>query len=85
MWIRSQDKRILINAKAVCTTNGVVYADDDIETYVIGNYDTEEAIKVLDVIQNVLGYAVERYEKDNMDLNVKTFNVYQMPQKGEVK
>lgn len=55
-------------------------------TVVLGEYGKkEEAIEVLDMIQNTLGYAAERYEKDGMDFHVKTFNVFQMPQEGEVK
>lgn len=77
MWIRSQDKRILINAKAVCTTNGVIYADDDIDTYLIGDYDTEEAIKVVDEIHSIIA--------SDGELNDCTFRVYQMPKKREVK
>lgn len=69
LWIRSQDKEMLMNCNAV----GIGLEDDKSiysNGYVLGTYSTKEkALKVLDEIQEFIVY----YE------NISNM-VYQMPQ-----
>lgn len=72
MWIRSQDKRKLINVHTIGLCN------DDTEIWgfetslMLGKYSTKEkALKVLDMIQ------------EHIDYN-SNFGVFQMPQDDEV-
>ena len=71
MWIRSQSKRLLINADVISVHISV---HDDCDDYLIrgggyelGRYSSKEkALRVLDVIQNQIEY--------------KNIEVHQMPQ-----
>lgn len=81
LWIRSQDKEILINVIAVGVDIGSnIYAitnNDKLEPLVIGNYSTKEkALKVLDEIAEWIdGLEFARNVK-----SCRTTYVYQMPQ-----
>ena len=89
IWIRSQDKEMIINCyaleidlgdgKSICS-NG----------YVLGNYSSKEkALKVLDMIENFI-ISLDKYliENDNYSgapsLRKVATNVFQMPQDDEV-
>ena len=88
IWIRSQNKRVLVHANAIHEYQGEIFASQNdvsgegIDSgYAVGRYDTEDkAIIILDMIQNALGYAIERYEPDSGNY-VKTASVFQMPEK----
>lgn len=75
IWVRSQDKRRLINANNLSVRHMSIYTYDIIgkEIY-LGSYKTEErAIEILNDIQNIL-----------MNINPsamgKSIVVYEMPQ-----
>lgn len=81
MWVRSQNKEVLVNVNDVCfykmkkdsyQFRCYGYGDD---YYILGEYSTEEkALKVLDQIQ----YNVELFEHE-------TTMVFQMPQDEDVE
>lgn len=80
MWIRSQDRKALLNVNQVLinpSVNGSIYYINDSlgeESNVLGIYTSEEkALKVLDQIQ----YNVELFEHE-------TTMVFQMPTDTEV-
>lgn len=78
MWIRSQDRKALLNVNQVLISpsvdGSIYYINDSLgeESHVLGIYTSEEkALKVLDWIQNQIEY--------------KNVEVYQMPQDWEVE
>ena len=78
MWIRSQDRKALLNVNQVLISpsvdGSIYYINDSLgeESNVLGIYTSEEkALKVLDWIQNQIEY--------------KNVEVYQMPQDWEVE
>lgn len=80
MWIRSQDRRALLNVNQVLispSVNGSIYYINDSlgeESNELGIYTSEEkALKVLDKIQ----YNIELFEHE-------TTMVFQMPTDNEV-
>ncbi len=77
MWIRSQDKEMIMN----CNALGIGLEDDKSiysNGYVLGEYSTKEkALKVLDMIQ-------EHITKNEAGIYNSKFGVYQMPQDSEV-
>ena len=93
MWIRSQNKEVLINANGV----RIVYEDTycivcdyyDGELYYLGEYSTKEkALKVMDMIQNAI--TGTRFEFTDIvrdcDLaGIEIHNVFNMPQDSEGK
>ena len=93
MWIRSQNKEVLINANGV----RIVYEDTycivcdyyDGELYYLGEYSTKEkALKVMDMIQNAI--TGTRFEFTDIvrdcDLaGIEIHNVFNMPQDSEVE
>lgn len=78
MWIRSQDKEILVECNAVVVNPSdnndyYIYAYSKNDRAYLGHYSTKEkALKVLNVIQSILN---DRYLE---------FGVFQMPQDSEV-
>lgn len=76
MWIRSQDKRLLINVDVISVH---VSVHDDCDDYLIrgggyelGRYSSKEkALRVLDGIQNQIEY--------------KNIEVHQMPQNEDME
>ena len=79
MWIKSQDKEILIKAVCIylCGENHICASSVEGNRWYIGKYSTEEkALKVLDMIEKFInrsfmyGYQLE--------------GVFQMPQDDEV-
>lgn len=78
MWIRSQDRKALLNVNQVLISpsvdGSIYYINDSLgeESNVLGIYTSKEkALKVLDWIQNQIEY--------------KNVEVYQMPQDWEVE
>ena len=76
MWIRSQDKRLLINVSNVYVggmeDNVEIYQIGEQFNYQLGRYSSlEKALKVLDAIENSLEYPYN--------------TVFQMPQDDEVE
>lgn len=70
MWIRSQDKEILVKAVCIhlCGVNHICAISAEGGNWYIGKYSTrEKALKVLDEIQKLIG------------------GVFQMPQDDELK
>ena len=94
MWIRSQSKTTLIEAKNISTENGMIfnYNGDEIYT-MLGEYSTEEkALKVLDMIQKeicninefaMLSNMVKRCDDRYIDIDYDGW-VFQMPKDSEV-
>ena len=93
MWVRSQNKEVLINANGV----RIVYEDTycivcdyyDGELYYLGEYSTKEkAMKVMDMIQNAI--TGTRFEFTDIvrdcDLaGIEIHNVFNMPKDGDVE
>ena len=78
MWIRSQDRKALLNVNQVLISpsvdGSIHYINDSLgeESNVLGVYSTEEkALRVLDWIQNQIEY--------------KNVEVHQMPQDEDVE
>lgn len=78
MWIRSQDRKALLNVNQVLISpsvdGSIYYINDSLgeESNVLGVYSTEEkALRVLDWIQNQIEY--------------KNVEVHQMPQDEDVE
>jgi len=81
MWIRSQDKEILVNASRISVSNKRIInevLDDDYDT--LGNYETNlRAIQVLDLIKNNIAdfkYADMCQDKEN----APKYIVFEMPE-----
>ena len=94
MWVRSQNKEILINANSFRIMEDfnsycIVYDFYDGELYYLGEYSTKEkAMKVMDMIQNAI--TGTRFEFTDIvrdcDLaGIEIHNVFNMPQDSEVK
>jgi hypothetical protein len=75
MWIRSQDKEILIKAVCIylCGENHICANNVEGDRWYIGKYSSEEkALKVLDEIQKLI-------------YDYQIGGVFQMPQDDEVE
>lgn len=93
MWLRSQNKEVLINANGVRIvyegTYCIVCDYYDGELYYLGEYSTKEkAMKVMDMIQNAI--TGTRFEFTDIvrdcDLaGVEIHNVFNMPKDEEVE
>ena len=95
MWVRSQDKKRLVNVenfcicfeKEICSLSPINYGEETKRMW-LGTYSTKEkAIKVLDKIQryiineiDIKPYSTEYSEEYNV---IK--EVFQMPKDDEVK
>lgn len=52
MWIRSQDKQLLIEADRICISRSRIYQQDECGELTLGVYSSKEkALKVLDMIE----------------------------------
>lgn len=89
MWIRSQNKRLLINIDVISVHNECDYylvrgAGYELGTY----YSKEKALKVLDEIQRAVGsakiYSTNRASNGHSMSNEYVM-VYQMPQDEDVQ
>ena len=75
MWIRSQDKEILIKAVCIylCGENHICASTVEGDRWYIGKYSTnEKVLKVLDMIQKLI-------------YDYQLGGVFQMPQDDEVE
>ncbi len=85
MWIRSQDRTVLVDSKRIIVAEHKVlnYAgysqNEDLD--ILGKYATKErAIEVLDIIQDLMiTYGVERHLGLSTYQGLICQNVYQMP------
>ena len=91
MWIRNQNKDLLINTDRICVCD---YGYDEYSVlggnYKLGVYSTKEkALKVLDEIQNVIKdtqyYKINNYMTDRNYILNKGIQIYEMPQDEEVE
>ena len=83
MWIRSQDKEILINATCIClgSENHIcAYASNaEGDNWYIGKYSTrEKALKVLDMIERLIKEQIRLHNVWQIGV------VFPMPQDDEV-
>ena len=98
MWVRSQNKEILVNVNDICFYKLNIYSEiiyqfrcygygDDY--YILGEYSTKEkAMKVMDMIQNAI--TGTRFEFTDIvrdcDLaGIEIHNVFNMPKDGDVE
>ena len=95
MWVRSQNKEILINANSFRIMEDfnsycIVYDFYDGELYYLGEYSTKEkAMKVMDMIHDQIMLGSLKYEdvksNDNTQQWLKSEFVFQMPKDEEMK
>ena len=95
MWVRSQNKEILINANSFRIIEDfnsycIVYDFYDGELYYLGEYSTKEkAMKVMDMIHDQIMLGSLKYEdiksNDNTQQWLKSEFVFQMPKDEEVE
>ena len=81
MWIRSQDKEILVKAVCIhlCGVNHICATSAEGGNWYIGKYSTEEkTLKVLDMIQKLIKEQIRLH--NDWQIGV----VFQMPQDDEV-
>ena len=94
MWIRSQNKKVLINANNIriisdSRSYDIICDFYDGEYYYLGEYSTKEkALKVMDMIQNAI--TGTRFEFTDIvrdcDLaGIEIHNVFNMPKDEEVE
>ena len=89
MWIRSQDRKKLLNASDFHVVSSLEGFGIISGLYALGYYSTEEkAMKVMDMIQNAI--TGTRFEFTDIvrdcDLaGIEIHNVFNMPQDSEVK
>ena len=94
MWIRSQDRKTLVNAdKFSISKEHEVFRIYSVNSF-LGEYSSEEkAMKVMDMIQSQLIFCTEKYTKVSpvlVDDQWEPFwkkheSVFNMPQDSEVK
>ena len=94
MWIRSQNRNVLVNAdKFSISKEHEVFRIYSVN-YFLGEYSTEEnAIKVMDMIQKQIGFCSEGYEIVRPVLKSDPFEpywrkrevVFNMPKDEEVE
>ncbi len=94
MWIRSQDGKILVDAKEIFIEGvygTMIFCSTDSEEYLLGQYSThEKALGVLDEIQcSITGnrFANNNYElvRDCPTAGTEFHGVYTMPKDDEVE
>lgn len=89
MWIRSQNKELLVDTKTLGIKHEVndycqILFKEFIDQYIVlGEYSTtEKAIKVLDMVQETIEYGNKTIKKEKHELH--TNKVFEMPQDDEV-
>ena len=89
MWIRSQDRKRLLNASDFHVVSSYEGFGIISGLSALGNYSTEEkAMKVMDMIQNaIIGTRFEFTDivRDCDLAGIEIHNVFNMPQDSEVK
>ena len=85
MWIRSQDKKQLVNVNDLyIATRSIGYCISTGKGNDLASYLSEEkAIKVLDMIQEKIMYGNRLIKKDKYDLRIDA--VFEMPKEDEVE
>lgn len=86
MWIRSQDKTILVKADYVTIgINEIVAACSSKSCVTIGEYSSQEkALKVLDMIQNAIEHNSSHQNSAWDSTPHLVYGVFQMPLNSEV-
>lgn len=89
MWIRSQNKELLVDTKTLGIKHEVngycqILFEEFIDQYIVlGEYSTtEKALKVLDMVQETIEYGNKTIKKEKHELH--TNKVFEMPQDDEV-
>lgn len=89
MWIRSQNKELLVDTKTLGIKHEVngycqILFKEFIDQYIVlGEYSTtEKALKVLDMIQEVIQHGTIVKKTEKFDVCRET--VFEMPQDDEV-
>ena len=89
MWIRSQNKELLVDTKTLGIKHEVadfcqiLFKEFSDQYIVLGEQSTtEKALKVLDMIQEEIEYGNKTIKKEKHELH--TNQVFQMPQNDEV-
>ena len=89
MWIRGQNKEVLINANEIWTDSKTVYATyGTVESgyWSVGPYETEErCIEILNEIQNGICHhkatEIMSHEMEGLSSDIIQGFVYEMPEK----
>lgn len=85
MWIRSQDRKILLKASAVHVLSSSEGFKIISRLYDLGYYSTEEkALKVMDMIHGRIECAIKFYETSSIFSNESEY-VFDMPKDDEVE
>ena len=84
MWIRSQERKQLVNADAIHTSSAGKWYVICTDEYILGEYSTEEnALKVMDMIEDaIIDYETMMNNKDAF-FNERRI-VFQFPQDSVV-
>lgn len=89
MWIRSQNKELLVDTKTLGIKHEVndycqILFKEFIDQYIVlGEYSTtEKALKVLDMVQETIEYGNKTIKKEKHELH--TNKVFEMPQDSEI-
>lgn len=89
MWIRSQNKELLVDTKTLGIKHEVadycqILFKEFIDQYIVlGEYSTtEKALKVLDMVQETIEYGNKTIKKEKHELH--TNKVFEMPQDDEI-
>lgn len=89
MWIRSQDKEILIKVDGLKIEKNTIVIETCVWYIVLGEYSTKEkALKVMDMIeQNIKNSFVAKtdYSEQYSENSRREMSVFQMPQDSEVE
>ena len=94
MWVRSQNKEMLINANNIriisdSRSYDIICDFYDGEYYYLGEYSTKEkAMKVMDMIQKAITgkwFEFTDIVRDCDLAGIEIHNVFNMPKDGEVK
>ena len=82
MWVRSQDKRVLIKCDCFVVSNKRIDAISNGVSYTtLGEYSThEKTLKVLDKIQSEIIRTESIYAHEYSGSGVRDCDVFQMPQ-----
>lgn len=86
MWIRSQDKTVLVKADYVTIgINEIVAACSSNSCVTIGEYSSQEkALKVLDMIQECIEHN-NSHQSARIGIPYLEYNVFQMPLDSEIE
>ena len=84
MWVRSQDKRQLLNVNDFRVQGCYINSDEKMAN--LGKYSThEKALKVLDMIQERISENYSDRQVPYTEEKYRAYYVFQMPQDDEVE